>query len=280
MKVLNEDSVNILNLFYNVITESRREAKQLLQQGKLNKQEFDTIVGIDPTEQKKYTGWLARIYVKGEEQNIDNLRNTIEEFDAFVRRGLIKDQKSNIQSYKSFKDLYNVVNELNKTETTASKSELSGDFDVIVDNDDIRIVVPYTHEASRKLGLTPIEQGGFAFRECEDGGKDSAWCTTYSTSTHWDDYYYNENTEFYYTLIKSDSLKNRLKSNGFDEKHFVVALTKIPIDPSKIYQYEKELLTKKDSEGNLYGYEGNDGENRGPMDSYMLDKWMKIVGIS
>ena len=280
MKVLNEDSVNILNLFYNVITESRREAKQLLQQGKLNKQEFDTIVGIDPTEQKKYTGWLARIYVKGEEQNIDNLRNTIEEFDAFVRKGLIKDQKSNIQSYKSFKDLYNIVNELNKTETTASKSELSGDFDVIVDNDDIRIVTPYTHEASRKLGLTPIEKGGFAFRECEGGKKDSAWCTTYSTSTHWDDYYYEHNVDFYYTLIKSDNLKNQLKRSGFDEKHYVVALARILIDdPSKLNQFGDNIFTKKDSEGNLYGYDAYDGTDS-QMDRDMLDTWMKIVGIN
>jgi predicted DNA binding protein len=280
MEVLNEDSVNILNLFYNVITESRREAKQLLQQGKLNKQEFDTIVGIDPTEQKKYTGWLARIYVKGEEQNIDNLRNTIEEFDAFVRKGLIKDQKSNIQSYKSFKDLYNIVNELNKTETTASKSELSGDFDVIVDNDDIRIVTPYTHEASRKLGLTPIEKGGFAFRECEGGKKDSAWCTTYSTSTHWDDYYYVNNVDFYYTLIKSDNLKNQLKRSGFDEKHYVVALARILIDdPSKLNQFGDNIFTKKDSEGNLYGYDAYDGTDS-QMDRDMLDTWMKIVGIN
>lgn len=279
MRILNEDTVNIYNRF-NVIAESRKEAKQLLQQGKLDKQTFDAIVSIDPTEQKKYTGWLARVYVRGEEQNIDNLRNTIEEFDAFVRRGLIKDQKSNIQSYKSFKDLYNVVNELNKTETTASKSELSGDFDVIVDNDDIRIVVPYTHEASRKLGLTPIEQGGFAFRECEGGKKDSAWCTTYSTSTHWDDYYYEQNVDFYYTLIKSDNLKNQLKSSGFDEKHYVVALARILIDdPSKLYQFGDNIFTKKDSEGNLYGYDAYDGTDS-QMDSYMLDKWMKIVGIS
>ena len=280
MEVLNEDSVNILNLFYNVITESRREAKQLLQQGKLNKQEFDTIVGIDPTEQKKYTGWLARIYVKGEEQNIDNLRNTIEEFDAFVRKGLIKDQKSNIQSYKTFEDLYNVVNELNKTGTTASKSELSGDFDVIVDNDDIRIVTPYTHEASRKLGLTPVEQGGFAFRECEGGKKDSAWCTTYSTSTHWNDYYYNNNVDFYYTLIKSDSLKNQLKRSGFDEKHYVVALARIPInDPSRIDEVGEKIITRKDSEGNFYTYDAYDGTDS-RMDRDMLDTWMKIVGIN
>jgi hypothetical protein len=280
MEVLNEDSVNILNLFYNVITESRREAKQLLQQGKLDKQEFDTIVGIDPTEQKKYTGWLARVYVRGEEQDIDNLRNTIEEFDAFVRKGLIKDQKSNIQSYKSFKDLYNIVNELNKTETTASKSELSGDFDVIVDNDDIRIVIPYTHEASRKLGLTPVEQGGFAFRECKGGKKDSAWCTTYSTSTHWDDYYYNNNVDFYYTLIKSDSLKNQLKRSGFDEKHYVVALARIPInDSSRIDKVGEKIITRKDSEGNFYTYDAYDGTDS-QMGRDMLDTWMKIVGIN
>ncbi len=280
MKLISEDASNIAGLYFNVIQESKKEAKQYLDQGKISDEEYNALLGIDPSESKKYTGWLARSFISGEEKDLDNLRNTVEEFDAFVRRGKLKGNESNIQSYKSFKSLYDIVNNLNQTTSDTSRKQAKGDFDVIVDNEDIRIVVPYTHEASRRLGLTPIEQGGFAFRDCEGGKKDSAWCTTYSTSTHWDDYYYAKYVDFFYILVKSEQLRSRLKQAGFGPAANVMALARMSIDDKQSKRLAPgSAIIKQNNEGNSIAFDAYDGLDR-QQDPKKLETWMNIVGVS
>jgi hypothetical protein len=277
-KCQNRDVEGIFNLYSSyIIAESKKEAKQYLEQGKITAEDYETLLNIDPSDTKKYTGWLARQFISGE-KNIDNLRNTIEEFDTFVRKSIIKGNESNIQSYKSFKDLASVVRKYNQEGSNTSKKQSRGDFDVVVDNEDLRIVVPYTHEASRKLGLTPIEKGGFAFRDCEGGGKDSAWCTTYSTSTHWDDYYNNRFVDFFYILIKSDQLKSKLQRAGFKPEAYVMALARLNINDYKERNLKDAFITQN-NEGERIAYDAYDGKDR-QLNKEQLGKWMNIVGIS
>lgn len=101
------------------------------------------------------------------------------------------------------------IKDLKKLKTVSKKDTskaLESDYETIVDTPDLLILSPHTHEASRKLGLSQ-----FAFRDCEGGGKDSAWCTTYKAPDHFNDYYYKDGVTFYYIKVKSPEIINKLK---------------------------------------------------------------------
>lgn len=200
--------------FYQFL-ENRKQAEMLVKQGKISQEIFNNIVNSDPTPTKKFTGWMAQQWALGDIDNIDLLRNTIEEFNSFLERN--KTKKKDIYQYKSFKELKLEVDELNK-KGDISVSELENDYEIIRDDEKLLVIVPHTHEASRKLGLSK-----FSYRKCGDG-KDSAWCTTYKAPNHFNDYYYSQNITFYYIKVNSTIIQNKLKEEGFDEIYFVVAL--------------------------------------------------------
>jgi hypothetical protein len=168
------------DFYIHLIVENRKQAKELVVQGKLKPEEFEQLVGIDPSQTKKYTGWLAKQWVAKTVTDIDELRNKIEEYDAFVKNG--KAKTKDVYQFPSFADLKKEVDELNAA-GSESKSELRDDYEIIMDTDKLLIAVPHTHEASRYLGLSK-----FQYRDCEGGGKDSAWCTTYKAPDHFNDY--------------------------------------------------------------------------------------------
>jgi len=105
-------------------------------------------------------------------------------------------------SLKTIEDLKKLKT-TSKTDTTKS---LESDYETIIDNSDLLIMSPHTHEASRKLGLSH-----FTFRDCESGGKDSAWCTTFKSPDHWNSYYNTNFLTFYYVKIKSSEMIEKLK---------------------------------------------------------------------
>ena len=139
--------------------------------GKLSEEDLKKLVEIDPSPTKKFVGWLAKIWIN-EKPDFDDLRNTIEEYNVFLEKG--KTKTKDIYQFKSFKDLHTEVNSINKSGEGVSVKDLESDYDVVLDNSDLLIMSPHTHEASRKLGLSY-----FAFRDCGDDIKDSSWCTTY-----------------------------------------------------------------------------------------------------
>lgn len=194
----------------NFILENVKQAKQYLDQGKLSDEDFKTLVSIDPTPTRKFVGWMAKQWISKTVTDIDDLRNTVEEYNTFLNKG--KAKTKDINSFKSFADLKNEVDTINKSGEGVSVKDLEMDYETIIDNQDLLVMTPHTHEASRKLGLSH-----FAFRDCTDengnttGGKDSAWCTTYKAPDHFNDYYYSNNVTFYYVLVKSPAMIEELQ---------------------------------------------------------------------
>ena len=186
------------------ILENVKQAKQYVDSGKLTQEELKTLIEIDPTPARKYVGWIAKQWVNKQVTDIDELRNTIEEFNTFLEKGKAKTR--DIYQLKSFKDLAAEVDQINKSGEGVSVRDLEADYDTVLDNDDLLIMAPHTHEASRKLGLSH-----FAFRDCGDGTKDSSWCTTYKAPDHFNDYYYQKNVTFYYVRVKSQQMIEQLK---------------------------------------------------------------------
>jgi hypothetical protein len=152
-------------------------------------------------EHNKYVGWLCKQYIN-EPFDIGSMKSYIEEYDVLVNK---KSINADINRFKSINDFINEIDKVNSTRS-ASLKELQTDFDVILDNETLYIARPNSYEASRKLGLST-----FAHRNNEQSGnKDSAWCTTYSNSDHWNDYYYKHNVTFYYCKIKDENLIDEL----------------------------------------------------------------------
>jgi hypothetical protein len=126
---------------------------------------------------------------------------------------------------------------------------------------------PHTHEASRKLGLSK-----FAFRDCEGGGKDSAWCTTYKAPDHFNDYYYKNNVTFYYIRVKSPEMIDKLKE-AFPGQHK---------KDKKLERYKAmevtalAVLSDNKRSGQIDGYDGLDDQiNKNDISTYI-----NILGIS
>jgi hypothetical protein len=240
-KLLRENKVTIL--------ENVKLGKQYVQQGKLSEEDLKKLIEIDPTPQKKYVGWMSKIWIT-EKPDLDDLRNTVEEYNTFLNKGKVKTK--DINQFKSFKALHDEVNQINQSGEGVSVKDLENDYDTVTDNDRLLIMSPHTHEASRKLGLSQ-----FSFRDCE-GGKDSAWCTTYKAPDHFNDYYYTNNVTFYYIRVKSPELIQKLKE-AF---------------PKRYKELEVVALAVLDG-GKIDGYDGLDKQ----MSSKDIKTFTGIIGI-
>jgi len=236
----------------NSILENTKQAKQYVQQGKLTQEEFEKLKEIDPTPQNKYVGWMAKQWVLQNIDDIDTLKSYIEEFNVFNEKG--KSKSKDIYQIKTFNDLKQEVDTLNKTGEGVSNKDLESDYDVVIDNSNLYIASPHTHEASRKLGLSD-----FSYRDCGDGGKDSAWCTTYKAPNHFNDYYYINNVTFYYIKVRSEQLMNKLKQEFGDraDRLKVVALAVL-------------------EDGQIDGYDGLDKQ----INKSDIEKYTSIIGIA
>jgi len=85
------------------ILENVRQAKQYEAQGKLTSEELKTLIDIDPTPTRKFVGWMAKQWINKTVTDIDDLRNTVEEFNVFLNKG--KTRTKDINQFKTFKDL-------------------------------------------------------------------------------------------------------------------------------------------------------------------------------
>ena len=186
-----------------VLRENTKFAKLQVINGKLTSEEFKQLVGIDPSPTKKYVGWMAKQWIAKNVTDIDELRNKIEEYDAFFKSG--KAKTKDVYQFTSFDDLKKEVGELNAI-GSESNSELRDDYEVVMDTDRLYIAAPHTHEASRYLGISK-----FQYRDCEGGTKDSAWCTTYKSPDHFTDYYFKQNYTIYYIRIIDELLIEKVK---------------------------------------------------------------------
>jgi hypothetical protein len=244
-----------------VIVENKKQAELYVTQGKLSLDDFNKLLDADPSKQKKYVGWMAKQWINnGGKFTFDDLRNTIEEYDVFLSKGKVKTK--DFTAFKTFEDMAAEVKELNDTGSGFSSAELENDYEVIVDDSDKLVICPHTHEASRKLGLTT-----FAYRDCGDG-KDSAWCTTYKTSDHWNSYYLKGGATFYYIKIKSDELMEKLKKAFPDKGNAFAKGRNMRVAAIAVL-----------SDGKMDAYDGLDTRFDTGSSQTNVDKFRKIIGL-
>ena len=234
-----------------VLRENTKFAKLQVIKGKLTSEEFKQLVGIDPSPTKKYVGWMAKQWIAKNVTDIHELRNKIEEYDAFFKSG--KAKTKDVYQFTSFDDLKKEVDELNAI-GSESNSELEKDYDVVMDTDKLYIAAPHTHDASRYLGLSK-----FQYRDCEGGTKDSVWCTTHKTPHEFSDYYFKQNYTIYYIKIIDELLIATVKAK-FPKRGGAMVVTAV-------------LITK---EGVVHSW--FDGDNKTLTESE-ITTFRKLIGI-
>lgn len=242
------------------VLEKVTTAKNFVKQGVLSQEDFEMLVDADPTNQKKYVGWMATQWVNKNVDDINVLRNTIEEYNSFLERGKVKNR--DIYQYKSFEDLKKEIDHLNAQGADVTVKDLENDFETIKNDNELLIMVPHTHEASRKLGLSY-----FAFRDCGDGNKDSKWCTTYKNPSHWYDAYHKHNATLYYIRVKSEELIKKLEDAGFGPEYTVVAIAVLDQDMSE--------RASQHGLPNMDAYDGKDNQFKGET----LQRYLDIIGV-
>lgn len=250
--ILLEQAYQTIHLFQ----EDVNLAKQLVQQGKLSQEDFNTIVTSMQTRPdcRKHVGWMAKQWIAGA-KDIDELRNNVTEWEDLSKRG--KTSSKEINKY-TFDTLKAEVKKLNDQGLTISDGRLEKDFEKIQDDANLLIVVPHTHESSRKHGL-----GEFACRVAEDGSKDSKWCTTHRSRAHFDKYYFNFKDTLYYIKVRSNALQEQLKAAGYGPEFYVSAVN--VLGPSKVKEFGKSRIAFN-SLDQLF-------------DSAKLERYLSIIGV-
>lgn len=237
---------------------SRRLIDMFVTTGKVDMDTLKKIADIDPTGNKKYVPWLVKMYIKDKESfDFDHLISIIPEFDALVKSGYIEPQDRDINRFKSVQELIDVVNDANNRKS-ASVSSLSKDFEIVRDDEDFLIVVPHSHEASRKLGLkyfSNFERGDVE----DDERNDCTWCTTFKTSAHWNNYYNKQILTLYYILARNPDIAKKLKA--------------------RVSPYADKMAVVVYTDGRFELWDGDYPKNK-RMDSEQVKAYMDITGYS
>ena len=246
-KDLRKDDTGLEDLDENMgqgssLRENVKQGKLYVDQGKLSMDELKTLIDADPTPTKKYVGWMAKVWVK-EKPDLSTLKNTISEYDVFATRG--KAGEKDINSYQSFKDLKQEVDRLNSSADALSSKALESDYETLVDDENLLVMSPNTHEASRKIGLAH-----FTYRVCPKKGiEDSAWCTTFNTPQHFNSYFHKQGYTFMYVRVRSQKLLDKLKE-AFPKSHkdyVVMALYFTPREGVRAQDGKDKELSKEDA---------------------------------
>jgi len=217
---------------------SARYWREVLNKQLISKEDLAQLKTIDISPTKKYLDWLVKVWIK-EKPDLNELRTYIEEF--FTLTAAYRTEGADINAFPSFDAFKTFVDNENEKASTSLK-ELEDDYEVIRDDEDLFIAIPYSHAASRKLGLTYF--GTRSDRTCN-------WCTTYSNSVHFNNYFYKQGITFYYIKVRSEEMQKQLPTN----QHHVAIL---------VYP-----------EGNVEAYNSDDIS----MSKDSINKFRKVIGF-
>ena len=110
----------------------------------------------DPTTNKQYTPWLARMYINGGVKLEDlNRNNILGIYDIGKRRRMIKPEDNDINRFKTYKEFESTMlnkYELDAMDNTEKKAEEKGQATKVFENGDVLVVVPHDQAAACRYG--------------------------------------------------------------------------------------------------------------------------------
>ena len=110
----------------------------------------------DPTPNKQYTPWLARMYINGGVKLEDlNRGNILGIYDIGKRRRMIKPEHNDINAFKSYEDFEGTMRlgyDLDSIDNTEKKVQEKGQASKVFENGDVLVVVPHDEAAACRYG--------------------------------------------------------------------------------------------------------------------------------
>jgi len=110
----------------------------------------------DPTPNKQYTPWLARMYINGGVKLEDlNRGNILGIYDIGKRRRMLRPEHNDINAFKSYEDFEGTMRvgyDLDAIDNTEKKVQEKGQASKVFENDDVLVVVPHDEAAACRYG--------------------------------------------------------------------------------------------------------------------------------
>ena len=151
----------------------------------IGQRDFDQLVDIDPTKQKKYLLAICSFFVE-DDAKIDHMKEYIEIYDKLLQRNLIK--QKDINRFKSYGDFVNYVdmNKNNHSEREIKELTKTKGIEVLIDNDDVWVARIDSYEASCIYGYR------------------TKWCISMKHDRfNWDDFTHSYGVTFYFIINKT-----------------------------------------------------------------------------
>lgn len=142
----------------------------------LNKEDFDTLVNIDPSPTKKYAQWIIRQAVKEQRNPPVGLTNFLKKYDSLKEWKNFPVDKKNIMDFKTMKDFISFMQDSHQMIQQADYNKYKKESIIILETDEVLILHPKTNEAAVFFGTS-----------CDSD--DYMWCTANSRQkTHYNLY--------------------------------------------------------------------------------------------
>lgn len=167
-------------------------------EGKISEDLFKKIIEADPSPTKKYVEWMTKQIVLFD-YPFDYTKSVVSKFDVAVKKRLI--QKTDINQYPEVGDLQYALQEIEgkQTKSEIRKFEKGKGVEKVYEDENVLIVSPTTHAASCYYG------------------KGTKWCTTETSSQHFDRYK-KEGIKLYYIMDKKENEKYAVAVHPNDDK--------------------------------------------------------------
>lgn len=198
---------------------------------------LEEIESLDPTSNKEYSQWMARMYAVGniwlEDLNGNNLLGL---YDTAKKRRMLKPEDADINRFKSYRKFVVTMNDYDFSKLDDKKELKKGKSEEVYTDSDVRIIIPKDKESACYYG------------------QNTQWCTAATKGTNYFDTY-NKGGPLYILLPKMAKHTGEKYQLHFEPKQFMDE-TNEPIDLDFIFERfpgAKAYLTQhiKELAGNI-----------------------------
>lgn len=180
------------------------------------------IEDADPTPNKVYTPWLARMYAKGDTKLEDlNRQDVLRIYDLGKKRRMIKPEHSDINRFKTYREFETMMfdnYEFDDIENIAKKEEEKGKASKVYEDDNVIVIVPEDEAAACRYG------------------RGSRWCTAAIRGQNYFDQY-NRQGKLYILIPKKPTHEGEKYQLHFPTNQFM--------SETEIEMYLPDLLSKR-----------------------------------
>lgn len=121
------------------------------QQQRFSIMAMDTIEKADPTNNKQYSQWMARMYINGSERKLEDIESTmatyVDKFHKLKIKNKLKDDERDINRFRSAAGFYAAMDQYEDPDENKT-----GQANKVYEDSDVTVVVPLDQDAACNYG--------------------------------------------------------------------------------------------------------------------------------